>query len=58
MNLAYQEPKETQFQLKLMVRLDPPVKMVLRENQDYPAEMVSTTYPALQASKVNLVHPT
>jgi hypothetical protein len=32
--------------------------MVLKENQEYPAETVSTDYPASQDSKENLVHLT
>ena len=55
-NLAYPEPKETQVRSEFVVNLDPPVRTVLKENQEYPAEKVSTDYPASPDSKVNLVH--
>jgi hypothetical protein len=57
-NLAYLGSKETQAQSEKLVNLEPPVKMVLKENQDYLAVMVTVDNQALQDSKVNLVHPT
>jgi hypothetical protein len=45
-NLACPESKETQVRSEFVVNLDPPVRMVLKENQEYPTEMVSTDYPA------------
>jgi hypothetical protein len=57
-NLAYPESKDTQVESEILVNLEPPVKMVLKENPEYLAEMVATDYPASQDSKVNLVHPT
>jgi hypothetical protein len=41
-----------------VVNLDRLVTMVLKKNQEYPAETVSTDYPASQDSKENLVHLT
>jgi hypothetical protein len=52
--VAHPESKETQVRTEFVVNLDPPVKMVLKENQEYPAEMVSKDYPAPQDSKANL----
>jgi hypothetical protein len=52
-NLAYPESKETQVRSEFVVNLDPPVRTVLKENQEYPAEKVSTDYPASPDSKVN-----
>jgi hypothetical protein len=55
-NLVYPESKETQVRSEFLANLDPPVRMALKENQEYLAEMASTVYLASQDSKVNLVH--
>ena len=58
MNLAHPESEETQARTDYVVNLDRLVTMVLKENQEYQAETVSTDYPASQDSKENLVHLT
>jgi hypothetical protein len=57
-NLAYLGSKETQAQSEKLVNLEPPVKMVLKENQDYPAVMDAMDNQALHDLKVNPVHHT
>jgi hypothetical protein len=57
-NQALKESKGTQAQSEKLVDLEPPVKMVLKENRDYLAEMVGMVNPAPQDSKVNLARPT
>jgi hypothetical protein len=55
-NQDYRESKGTQAQSEKLVDLEPPVKMVSKENQDHPVEMVAMDNPASQDSKVNLAY--
>jgi hypothetical protein len=57
-NQDYRESKGTQAQSEKLVDLEPPVKMVSKENQDHPVEMVAMDNPAPQDSKVNLAYHT
>ena len=55
---GFSESWEKKFCPEFPAYMEFPVKMVLKENQEHQAEMVSTDYPASQDSKGNLVHLT